>query len=79
MKNFRRLLVKNMDVGVIKSVTQGKIFFEPYRGSGHYELVTTMESIGICNGVLIQGEKESNICIIAYPEYGLLEFTTENL
>ena len=77
MEDDCRLLVKNMEVGVIENVNQGKIFFVPCRGPGHYELVTTMKSVGICNATLIQGKKESNICITAYPEYGLLEFTTK--
>lgn len=76
MSNYH-LLVKNMEVGEINNVTQGKIFLEPYRGPGHYELAMTMRSVGICNAVLIQSGKESRICITDYPEYGLLEFTTE--
>lgn len=76
MMSAYRLLFENMDVGTVEDVRDGKIFFEPFRGSGHYELATTMGSVGTCEAVLIQAGGELSIHITGYPEYGVLEFSS---
>jgi hypothetical protein len=53
----------------------GRYRYEPYRGNGHYTLMTSIRTCGSQRCYYVRDRKDYYFTVLSCPEYGILELT----